>query len=368
MQQLTLADAVGSYQQGVAWKQNQDKIAREAKSREALDGVNNEIAGAVKAAEQEHLAGQRRDWLAQGNAEAEFKPQPFRMDDVMGFDLANRRSVGLMKAGLVKEAVENEAHVQAQRMRVRQSALEQYKATGKKDPIGLVKRFMDTMPNGKSVVGGETIEGAPGVTDSPNIGSIAPIAPKVKIKFSDGTDATMPLADIEDMALRLSDPKFAEREGLAWLEDIKQKLQGNREVRVAGAKAELEGNQARTTLAEKNKFDLTLADANNVAAQRRVDTTAGATLGAARIRADGDAKKAADSNKRDQVFDQLHDELIRGYGAEQPGSMSGARIGDDFTAAGARYARDLVASGLSFNEALGKAAAEVKKRRQAGAR
>ena len=45
--------------------------------------------------------------------------------------------------------------------------------------------------------------------------------------------------------------------------------------------------------------------------------------------------------------------------------MSGQRAGDDYTAAAARYARDLVASGKSFNEALGIASKEVKKRRAA---
>jgi hypothetical protein len=139
------------------------------------------------------------------------------------------------------------------------------------------------------------------------------------------------------------------------------------------------GNQTRMTEKQKAaardaegrarfKEQLTLQDAQDRAAGQRNSATVAATRYSAdqRVKAAGVGAEGKDAtNRRDQVFDQLHDELIRGYGIEQPGSMSGQRAGDDYTAAAARYARDLVKEGKSFNEALGLAAKEVKKRRAA---
>jgi hypothetical protein len=149
------------------------------------------------------------------------------------------------------------------------------------------------------------------------------------------------------------------------------KTEGSKEVE------RFKGDQTRMTEKQKAaardaegrarfKEQMTLADVNNTAAGQRTRESASATRYSAdqRVKAAGADGKDA-TNKRDQVFDQLHDELIRGYGIEQPGSMSGQRAGDDYTAAAARYARDLVASGKSFNEALGIASKEVKKRRAA---
>lgn len=357
---LTLADVVDGASKGIDQARQDKEYARIEKQRATLDAANKKAASVIEES--------KAQWALNG-AQGAYTPN----DETM-FKAVQARGMAFAEAGDWESFFKNQAAVEGQRMRVRMSALQRYEQDG--DAASLVKQLGMTVPDGKNITGVEVLKA--GVT-SPKVGA-APEPERVRITYDDGSTRVAPVNEVvQKLKASMVDPaKAAELNARLAYETA---LQG---IKTAGAvkEAEAKGDQERKTegvKAEARTKQITLEDAlkaardsaNNAADLERTRVTAGATLGAAKLGKEGrveaaniSAGKDQPGGKRDQVFDQLHDELIRGFGKEQPGSLSGARVGDELTAQATRYAYDLMKKeGMSFVDALGKASAELKKRR-----
>ena len=358
---LGLMNALDAYQQGVSWKQGQDEIARVQKQRAALDEANAAATGVITASQQE--------WAANG-AQGQYKPNDSTM-----FKAAEARGQALARHGLWDQYMQNEAQVAPMRLRARSNALQRYQTDG--DIEALARSVYPTIFDGKEIVGVERVEGAPG---SENLG-LAARPSTLKLKLSDGTETTTdPQRLVQLVKQSLIDPQTT--------------LKNEIELNMARAKAEVEaagrvmverekGDQARKTESVKaenaqklegvkfgNQKEIT--GLNNASREKVAEGNNAATMGAARIGADGRLQaarisadgKAESGPKKDQQYDQLHDEFVRVYGDTQMGALGGTRTANEHTQAMASYAQALMKSqpGLSVAEAIRKSADEWKKR------
>lgn len=375
---LGLSDAVSGYQQGARWKDQQDEIAREKSRRDTLDAVNQQAAGVVKQAEEADYGNQRKAWLDGGGDNAQFQAKPFQPPDNLMFKVSQERGSSLMKAGLVEEAVKNEALTQAQRMRVRQSALDRFRMD--RDHSKLASMIYDTVPDGKSIVSATTIEGAPaGDAGGPLAGM--PMRPsKIQLKLSDGSTHSTTPEEIEKIALRLSDPKFSEHEAAANLVRLKAEYEAEKAKDVEGYKATREernivrrGEEDRRTAGVKAGADMSLAqfnkgaDGERSAATNRTSLAVAATGAEAskygadkRVEAAGgkEAKKTADQ-KTAQDLPKLQEMITKSYGEETSGLMGGTRLSSDATMKQAIGVQRLMADNPDM--ALGDALIQVRK-------
>ena len=201
---LGLSDAVSGYQQGVEWKQQQETAGREKAKRDQLDAINQSSSQVVKDAEAQDYSGQRKAWLDGGGDNAQFQAKPFQPPDNLMFKVSMNRGNALLKAGLIDEAVKNEALTQNQRMRVRQEALDRFRLD--RDHSKLASAIYDTVPDGKSIVSATTIEGAPAGDAGGSLAGMPMRPSKIQLKLSDGTTHSTTPQEIENVALRLSDP------------------------------------------------------------------------------------------------------------------------------------------------------------------
>lgn len=252
---FTLADAVPAMQQGQAWRQAQDQNQRALKQQAALDEANGIVAQGVKDAEADHLKRQRAAWLASGQDETAFKPEPFKPTDKLMFDLSGKRGMALMKAGLVEQAVANEALVQQQRLRVRQGALERFKTD--RDHARLATAINDTNPDGREIKKITTIEGVSGLDASPGSPASAPIPKKIRIEFSDGSIVDEEPEKIEAYALALSDPQHASKEAALHLARLTAaQVRADEQIRVERVR----GEEARKTVGTRTEGALAAVD------------------------------------------------------------------------------------------------------------
>jgi hypothetical protein len=356
---IGLKDALNSFQQGVAWKQHQEEIGRQRAQRQALDDANR--------ASTEVIESSKAEWATNG-AQGQYRPSEETM-----FRAAEARGAALARAGMWDQFMQNEAQVAPMRLRARASALQRYEQDG--DADALARAVYPTLFDGKRIVGSETIAGA---------GSVPAM---LKLKLSDGSEQMLGADDlVKRVKLSLVDPvQAAKTEALVNQKRLEAQIEAEKQITVEKAKrgfqADVEDRKHQNAVkleGVKAENARGLADLNNAASQRRTETSAGATLGAARIGANSritaagisaNAKakgEGGDDGKKDHLLDQIHDELIRGFGAVPMGSLSGAKVGDELTFRAAMFARDLISKeGVSRTEALRRAAAEVKKRRQA---
>lgn len=356
---LNLSQAVDRFQQGVAWSQHQEQVARARSQQAAMDEANKAATGVIEQS--------KAEWAMNG-AQGEYRPSNATM-----FRAAEARGSALAKAGLWDQFMQNEAQVAPIRLKTRADALQQYQIDGDVDK--LARSVYPTLFDGKTIVGSERIEGAEGVQ------GLKPIPAKLKVKLSDGTEHSLDPQQLVGQIKLSLDPEALKREAVMNLELAKIRAQGDERVRAA----EAAGDQARKTegvrqegakglAAVKFGYDSQLQGQRDAAADQRNERTVQGGLKAAGIRAEGAVRAAgvrsgADGGKggkKDQVFDQIHDELIRGYGKENPTSLSGSKTGDELTLRAARYAQDLVdKENIPMRDALIKAGAELKKRRAA---
>jgi hypothetical protein len=358
---LGLMNALDAYQQGVSWKQGQDEIARAKHQRAALDEANAAATGVITASQQE--------WAVNG-AQGQYKPNDSTM-----FKAAEARGQALAKHGLWDQYMQNEAQIAPMRLRARSTALQRYQADG--DVEALARSVYPTIFDGKEIVGIERVEGAPG---SENLG-LAARSSTLKLKLSDGTETTTdPQRLVQLVKQSLIDPQTT--------------LKNEIELNMARAKAEAEaagrvtvererGEQARKTEGVKAenavqlqgvKFgqEKELAGLNNASREKVAAGNNSATLGAAHIGASarkeaaqiGAASKAESGPKKDQQFDQLHDELVRVYGETQMGALGGTKTATEGTQAMAAYAQALMKAdpNMTVAQAIRKSSEEWKKR------
>lgn len=330
---LGLTEAVGRYQQGVQWRQQQDEIARQQQQRAQLDAANQAATGVIQASQQE--------WAANG-AQGQYRP-----NDMTMFKAAEARGMALAKAGMWDKFLENEAQVAPMRIKTRVSALQQYEADG--DVEKLARTVYPTLFDGKEIVGTEKVQGADG---SVNLG-LMPIASKLKLKLSDGTTQDLEPEQLVKMVKgSLIDPvasakKEVELNYLRAKEQIEgagrerlERVKGEEARKTEGVKGEVQGKRDRA----KFGYDLGLAEVNNAAAQKRTDTTAGAALGSARIGADGriavaEAKAAsagsgdgAGKGPKRSSTKELQSMIEDSFGVGELAGLSGKRAGSPTTA------------------------------------
>jgi hypothetical protein len=358
---LGLMNALDAYQQGVSWKQGQDEIARVQKQRAALDEANAAATGVITQSQQE--------WAANG-AQGQYKP-----NDVTMFKAAEARGQALAKHGLWDQYVHNEAQIAPMRLRARSTALQRYQSDG--DIEALARSVYPTIFDGKEIVGVEKVQGAPG---SENLG-LAARPTKLKLKLSDGTEQDMePQRLVQIVQQSLIDPQTTLKNEIELnLARAKESIKTEGKITVERTK----GEEARKTedvkatntqQLEGVKFgnQKELASINNASAEKRADGNNKATLGAASIGAEarreaariGADSKAESGPKKDQQYDQLHDEFVRVYGDTQMGALGGTRTATESTQAMASYAQALMKAqpGMSVAEAIRKSSEEWKKR------
>lgn len=382
---LGLSDAVSGYQEGVNWKLKNDESQRQAGIQKSLDAANQVAAETVKTAEAEDLGTQRRDWLAGGGDNNTFTPKPFVPADSLKLKVAQDRGTALMRAGLMDQAAQNEASVQAQRMRVRQGALERFSID--RDHAKLATAINDTIAGSKSITEATTVEGAPAL----NVGSTnMPAQPtKLQLKLSDGTSHSVTPQEIEDMALRLSDPQHAAHEAAMNLVRLKESLHTNREMAVEGVKSDnavrLEGVKGKNKLGEIDRThagNLEVHSLDNEAHGLRTDSenttrlgvagvNSGATLGAAstaasariegatiagaahvkgaQITADSRGTKSSNAVKATSELNAL---VTKTIGQQMQGPLGGTRIGSEETMGIANLAQAAIDQAKSRGQIL----------------
>jgi hypothetical protein len=227
---LGLTQAVQGFIAGRDARYRHDEIDRQKQQRAALDQINTKIGETVKGWESEATEGQRKAWLDAGNSEVDFKPQPFRLDDSRGFELGQMREQMLMQGGFYDEAVKNQAAIAQQRLRVRQSALEQFRAS--RDHAKLIQAVAPTLGMGK-IKDVQTVEGAEALESA---GSNMPARPtEVVITMEDGKVIRQTPQEIEALALQLANPNYIEQEAQAKIQkefaELQSRLAEGREER-----------------------------------------------------------------------------------------------------------------------------------------
>lgn len=350
---LGLAGAVEGYMAGQQFAQQKEQAAQQR----ALQAKQQERQAKIEAAKQSAsgiIGKDRERHILEGGDPAAYKPP----EDLM-FRAAETYSTALAQAGLLDEAMQAQAQVAPMKLQRRQQALQQYDLD--KDPEKLARAVYPTMFDGQTIVGSEVIPGA------------GKVPAFVKLKLSGGK--TVELGE-DDLVQRIrgtfvNPGESLKREAAMELEMAKRMAQTTGQIAVEKAKSGFEADRdarraAREAenIAAKAKADRDLADMNNAAADKRNERTVQGGLaqahasGGYRVKAaETAAGKDGAGNKRDNMLDQAHDELIRSYGVV---NINGQRVGDEFTLRGAAYARDLVADGVPMSEAVRKASEAIK--------
>jgi hypothetical protein len=359
---IGLTNALLGYQQGVAWKQQQEEIARQRAQREAFEAANREGLSVIDRAKER--------WAAAG-APGQFKP-----DDALMFEAAETRGTALAKAGLWDQFMSNQAQVAPMRLKARAQALQEYDMTGDADKF--MRSIYPTMSGGKRIVGSEQVEGADAVA------GLAAIPTKTTFKFDDGTTQTFTNEQMRQLYGRvkasLVDPATSARnEALMQMEELKARLGAQKEAQIAQVKGEearktedLKGANARGLEAVRFGYNQQIHGMDNASRERAAAGNNAATLGAANIGAQsrlqaatiraGEGKGGTD--KRVKSFKDIHDQVTRIIGMPQQGLMGGNKVSDEQTLLIAKGAQAVMSDdpNIDVGTAIQKSIAEWKKR------
>lgn len=271
--------ALQAFQQGTAWRQNQEQLGIERQQQQQMLDANKAFGDTVKQAQADHEAQQAAalaDWQKQNGTDEGFKAQPFNASDnrVM-FSAAKARGDALLKAGNFDAYAQERAKLIPMQMAARREAWDQFQQDG--DHGALVKRMYDAIPDGVHIQSYDTVDG-PGPDGKK-------AAPKIRLQLSDGTTKMMAPADIEGRAKQLmQDPALTAKmdyERDLW--DAKQKIT------TAGQK-EVATHRHGLTMEEIGARGATATDVANIRADASTEnakTRAAATTTAAATRAAG---------------------------------------------------------------------------------
>lgn len=353
MSGLNLLGAIGAYRQGVNDRQQQEREAKQRALEAEREAVNQESAGMMKQALQDHV-------LRGG------KPDEFRPPDDLMFKLGERRSVSFLQRGMVDDYYANEAKLAGPRLQTRARAVQEYKAD--RDKVKFIMSLNRTMFNGKEIEGVDLVEGADAVQGL----AARPGGVEVRFKGEKKPVFMDPDAVAKSVELGLLDPKdYAKKEADAAFERLKSDLHHKSRI----GEIQETGYQQRVTDDRRTRndeglakvkfgYDSQLRKQQDDEANKRNERTVSGGLerahvaGGYRLKAAGmSAGKDGAGNKRDNLLDQAHDELIRSYGTP---NINGQRVGDEFTLRGAAYARDLMDDGVPLSEAVRKASEAIK--------
>lgn len=373
-----LMNAVQAFQQGTEFRQRQEDWDKEQKKLAVTEEADKAAAAVIEAS--------KAEWAMNG-AQGTYQPN----DNTM-LKAAQARGEVLARGGDWGGYLKNEASVQAQRLRVRAGALQQYEQDG--DFEKLARTVDPTMANGKEIVGSERLGGMPSLA---SIGREA-TPTKYRFKFSDGSENEVdPEAMVKKLKMSLIDPvKAAEREVELNFQLMKTRIETDGKAEVERVK----GGEARLTEGVKQKgaekledrkagHRLNLADVEGGYRLGVADKAAGATLGAARIRAGAQTdaaetaagasrysadkrveaakvgKEARGAETKIRDFKAVHDEVTRVVGEKSDQILGGGgRISNEDTQNIARYAKALIdQEDADPGDAIARGIEEWKKRR-----
>lgn len=274
---LGLTQALGSYQQGLAWHDQQQQLQKQKQAQARMEAANQAAAGVLEKS--------RGEWAANG-AQGNYSPS-----DATMLTAAEARGAHFAQGGDWENYLRNEVGVQQQRTRVRGQAMQQYDMNG--DPIALMQAVYPTIFNGRAIARASKVD-----KDG---------QPAIEYELDDGTKSTVGVQDLVGrVKSSLVDPqRTAEMEIQANLARQKIEAQQGKEIAVVEAR----GGQSRQTEGAKHDYKMTglgtkfgydqklqgaRLDAQKTIADDRNDTTLKATdkrvqgsLGAASTRAAG---------------------------------------------------------------------------------
>lgn len=326
---LGLQDALGSLQQGIAWRQDQDARAKEQKRQQVMDAANKAAAD-VLTASQEEAARNGQDI------------SKWRPSDTLMMRQAEARGQVFAKAGDWENYLRNEASVQGQRIRVRSNALQKFEQDG--DDVALVRTAYPTVFDGMEIVGVEKLPGGP--ADAPKGAPSGPPKLRITTRGQDGKEVTNmvdPANVVQRIKMSLVDPQAAAQKEIE-LNFLRQKVavETGGKVKVE----EVKGDQDRKTEAQKAEERrvegvaefgrrLTLADADHKSGEKRASIAAAASRYTADKGLEAATIRSADGDKPKRMSPKELQEMIeRSYGtAASQSSWDNKRVGNETTAA-----------------------------------
>lgn len=356
-----LSQALIGYQQGNQWKQQQEQIARQQKMQAERDAVDQESAGMMKQALQDHVM--------RGG-----KPNEFRPPEDLMFRLGEQRSTAFATRGMVNDFYANEAKLAPLRMQARAKAVQEYKAD--RDPVKFIMALNRSQFNGKDIEAVELVEGAESVQGLPaRKGGI-----QVRFKGEKKPMFVDPEALAKSTEMGLLEPKdWAKSEADAALKRLQSKLDTEKGLALAAE----QGAQARTTDDRRTRndeglakvrfgYDSKLREQQDAEAMKRTEKTVAGGLAqtelgghfrvrAAEISADN---KDSKTDKRVKSFKEIHGEVTRVIGMPQQGAFGGSKVSDEETVKIARGAEALMAQNpdIDVGSAIEKSIAEWRRR------
>lgn len=253
---LGLMNAIQGYQQGVAWKQQQDQIARQQQQQAVLDEANMAAGNLIKQDQQQHVL--------RGGDPASYRPP----EDLM-FKAAEARGGALAKAGLWDQFMQNEAQVAPMRLQARAKAVQQYEAD--RDPVKFIMAVNNSMFNGKDVKGVEKIDATPQAESADGLQGVEGTKGGVRVTFSDGTSQVIdPDAAAKGIKVGMLDPKqWAMSEAEAARKRIEREQQTADQLKVVDAQGKNSIRVAEINADSREAVAATNADARTTAAEIR---------------------------------------------------------------------------------------------------
>jgi hypothetical protein len=233
-QGLGLMQALGAYQQGRAWRDNQQNVARqqeqlaEQKAREdKIKAANQAAISYLDESKKAHDAEQAKaleDWTRTKGSGEGFQAKPWQTNDAVMFRAAAARGDALLQGGLFDEYAKNRAAIIPMQMQARKAAWERFQTDGDHGALG--QAMYDTVPNGKHVKAYDVAE-APG-PDGKTKGK------KLRFHMDDGTVQFMAPEQVEALAKRaMTDPQKVMENEFAldlWKAKEKVRAEGNKDV------------------------------------------------------------------------------------------------------------------------------------------
>ena len=368
---LGLQNAVMAYQQGRAWRENQDQLELQKAKRDRVNAANMAASDVLKQAQTQHEAQQAaalESWTKEKGTNEGFQATPFKMNEGLMIQALDSRSQKL--AGDWDEWMANEAKAAPLREQVRaktfDTAIKQFELDG--NHVKLAETVYPTIYDGKKIVrpiidktGGKGFKAASGLA---NAGAAMPME-RISFELSDGSKtkpltkdqlvakvkwASMNPAEVRqyEMQERLNAAKLA-------LTKAEKDAEAEKEIKVEGVKHK---NKMGLSEFEQDRLDARSA-ADNASAEKRTNTTASATRygadqsrEAAKLRADG--KPGDDVKDGEQLLDTL---AKAGIGEVDP--LTKQTRPTALTQRAAQRVNQLKGTGMNFDKAVETVRAEI---------
>lgn len=359
---LGLQNAVMAYQQGTAWRQQQDLIAEQKAKKDKINAANQAGTGYIEEAKQAHEAEQAaalQEYTKSKGSTEGFQATPFRPNDKVMFGAAARRGDALLNAGLFDEYAQNRAAIIPMQIQSRQAAWQKFQTDGDHGALGAA--MYDTIPDGKHVKSYDVLDGAG--PDGKKAGK------KIRFHLDDGTIKMFSPEEVEGMAKRaaMNPQELAKVEFERDLIAAKaREAQALEKLKAATKKMEIDGKTGLAVL--NHDREDARADADRASNEKQTAAKVGATRysadqGLAAAKARTTAEKKGNPIK---TFSDLHDEVRKIAGESAMGALGGTKMANEDTMNIARFAQALIdEEDADPGDAINTALTEFKKRKQA---